>query len=74
MEKHNVLNFCSAKAVIFASVGGLHHIIRGVREHHSARMHAYLTQLARRANHECFPAPLATGESVPRLLFLVQKI
>ena len=34
---------------------GLHHIIRGVREHSQQVLHASTRQQARRVNHGCFP-------------------
>ena len=50
-------------------MGGLHHIIHGVRERCQPGMQACLDRQARRANHECFPPSLKIGDPCPSLFY-----
>ena len=55
------------------SVGGLHPLICGVREHSQPKMHASFARQDRRANHKCFPSLLIPlgPMSPPNLLYLL---
>ena len=68
--KH-IIEITPNRLCLFISVGGLHHIIRGVREHSQPGMQAYPTRQARRVNHECFPPPLKIVDPCPSLLYFL---
>ena len=58
--------FTPNRLFLIISEGGLHHIIRGVREHRQPGMQAYLDRQARTANHECFPTPAGNWGPLPQ--------